>query len=203
VTRRRNELRPVEKLRGIPRRLRALQTWSESFRDSFPPQQTLVESRTHWNWKLPTHSLMVEGKQSTRAMKQDVAQMLVNACGHLIRAKPTWAANYRATCVVVLPLMFGSELCIYTSESYFEGHTTEGVQPNGVTVTHIRDRSLAAQWSLALPPGVRELGVHVEFGGHENGDDAYSADHWMFGEVALNVGVVGSDTSHSPGALLA
>lgn len=51
-----------KKLRGIPRRLRALERWAASFRDEFYPRSGRMERYTHW--KIPVHEALVEGPQA-------------------------------------------------------------------------------------------------------------------------------------------
>ena len=49
-------------LRGIPRRLRALERWASSFRDKFYPRSEHMERYTHW--KIPVHAALVQGSQA-------------------------------------------------------------------------------------------------------------------------------------------
>lgn len=56
-----------KKLRGIPRRLRALARWTKSFSGYFPSQLTPEEK--YWNYKIPVYRNLVEGKQPPRAYK--------------------------------------------------------------------------------------------------------------------------------------
>ncbi|PXX38739.1 DUF3916 domain-containing protein [Undibacterium pigrum] len=114
-----------KKLRGIPRRLRALHKWSDSFQDNFPAAKELAENPRYWNWKIPTDWAMLEGRQSTQSMKREIALLLWQACEHLIRAKPAWASSYRVTCLICLPQMFASEICIYLDEAYFQSKISE------------------------------------------------------------------------------
>lgn len=175
---------PEEKLRGILRRLRSLRAWSEHFRGYFPSRAELSSAGgSYWNWKLPIHQLMVEGWQSTPAMKKEIAQLLVDACGFLVAAKPEWAGDVRVTCLVVVPDMFSSEVCLYLTEEHFASKFFEGTTGDGVVCSTILGRTLSEEWGLHLPAGIHEHGTHIEFAGYGNGEEAYSGDHWLFGEL--------------------
>lgn len=174
--------RPEKRLRGISRRMRSLHKWSSQFKENFPSAIALQDSR-YWNWKLPTHQAMVEGKYSTQQMRQKIAQILVVACANLAMAKPTWAGNYRVTCVICLPDMFSSEICIYLDEGYFKSKIDVGISSDGVSFERIEGRSLANEWALALPTGISEIGIRIKFQGYDDGMDAYQGEHWMYGEI--------------------
>ena len=110
-----------KKLRGIPRRLRALKRWSENFIDYFPDE--LPKGRQYMNWKIPVHAGLVMGKYSTPKIKAECAQRMIEACANLIHAKPIKFKNVRVTALISLPDMFSSEICLYLDEAYFRGHT--------------------------------------------------------------------------------
>lgn len=168
-----------KKVRGIPRRLRALQKWSVSFSGWFPDK--LDPSNRYCNWKIPVLSSLVEGKQATRSTQVECAQQLVNACAHLISAKPPSLPNYRVTCSIFLPNMFDSQVCIYMDEDYYQGHITEGTYEYG-TITRLTEKSLAKNWGLTLPPHVKELGVYLNFDSSED-DWSLVGERWFFGEA--------------------
>src|SRR5690606_30560824 len=111
--------------------------------------------------KIPVCSTLVEGENSSPKTQQECAQLLIDACARLIRAKPLDQHSLRVTCCIALPDMFSSELCIYLQESYFLSHTAPKKDESGEIVT--LNRSLAREWGLKLPEGVREHGVHVNY----------------------------------------
>lgn len=180
MTHRRFTLGSKEKLRGIPRRLRALACWAGSF-DGYFPSDELSTEEEYWNWKIPVDLRLVEGKQTNSAIQTECAQRLIDAAHLIYKARPRNVEGIRVTSVVVLPCMFTSELCIYTSESYYKKHTDVGRGIFG-EITIIKDRSLAREWGLVLPEGFGELGV---LRASEDGDGVpYSSEHWYFGEVS-------------------
>ncbi|WP_282298550.1 DUF3916 domain-containing protein [Stenotrophomonas sp. PS02289] len=178
-------LRPAErgqpKLRYAPRGLRYLQRWSEGFAGKFPSAEELAENPRYWNYKIPVDSGLVEAPYTNPQLQRECAQRMINACAHLIEAKPAGLAHVRVTCSISLPLMFGSELCLYLDEDYYRGHTEPGPYDHG-RLRALQPRSLAREWSLILPPGVGEWGVAAEYPAVEGYDEWYS-DIWYFGEV--------------------
>ncbi len=173
---------PQKKLRGIPRRLRALRKWANDIRDGGFPLQHEIEENSYWNWKIPTHWLLVEGKQSTQAMKNEIVEMMLGACAGLIQAKPDWASSYRVTCWICVPNMHSSEICIFRDEPYFRSKVDECRDETGFQ-SKIAGRSLSSEWGFAVPPGLSELGVRWEYACDTDGWGAYCSDHWMYGEV--------------------
>ncbi len=168
-----------KKVRGVPRRLRALKKWAECFSGWFP-EGLEAESR-YCHWKIPVLSSLVEGRRAKRPIQIECAQRLIEATGHLIASKPAYANKFRVTCVICLPDMFSSEICIYLQEDYFQSMTAESVGRGGTTIT-IKERSLAEEWGLTLPEGVSELGVAVDYRSEED-DWSLVGERWYFGEV--------------------
>lgn len=173
------------KHRSIPHRVRSLHNlreWSSSFSGRFPSSKELAENPRYWNWKVPVCSTLIEGENATPAIQRECAQLLINACAKLIRAKPLNRPDLRVACCVSLPDMFSSELCIYLQESYFLGHITPGTNEFGEIVA-LSSRSLAHEWGLNLPKGVLERGVHVNYPEADT-RESLICDRWFFGEVA-------------------
>lgn len=169
-----------KKVRGVPRKLRWLADWSENFKGYFPDDIPLSER--YWNWKIPVTANMVQGKHAKRDVKAQCAQRLINACKYLIDAKPQTDNFVRVTCVVVLPDMFTSEVCLYLDEDYLHAHTASGIHDKPENLVPA-GRSLAAEWGLLLPAGVSERGVRVEYHDPDEPENSYSGEHWYFGEV--------------------
>ncbi len=174
-----------QKVRGITRRIKALQRWARRFKNNFPAQKELQAHLRYYNWKLPTLSLLVEGRHSSAQIKQQVARILLEACAHLIKGKPAWAKDYRVTCSVALPDMFSSEICIYLDEAYFKSHVEASENKYAesvVKVSRISVRSLANEWCLELPIDFAEIGVRIEDVALR-AEDGFSGERWLYGEV--------------------
>lgn len=162
-----------KKIRGIPRRLRALKRWVESFDGAFPNEQRILEfanSNNYIHWKIPLHRNLVEGKHAKASVVRECMQELLNACSKLIQAKPAHLTQYRVTCVICTPDYFSSEICIYLNETYFESHTR-----GPCLQTHLSDRL-----GLHIPDGMKEVGVDVS---HTFEGESFVGEQWFFGEV--------------------
>ncbi len=175
-----------EKVRGIPRRLRALKRWAEDFSGWFPGSEELDVAERYWNWKIPVIRNLVQGRHVKKQNQIECAQRLIDAASHLMAAKPEDAKEFRVTCSICLPEMFSSEICIYLQEEYFQSHTTDSFKDFGIygsaTKKKIKERSLAKEWGLLLPEGFSEIGIKID---EEDGcpGDSWSGEYWYFGEV--------------------
>lgn len=169
-----------KKLRGIPRRLRSLQKWSESYVAEFPDLSSEDYSYGFWNYKIPVHFSLVQGRQTSRNIQTYCAQMLINAACDIYHSKPVGKDDIRVTCCIVLPDMFASELCLFVSEEYFNMHTQPGNSIFGQLIL-LQGRSLVKEWNLELPMGFSELGV-LRVCENDEGE-LYQSEHWYIGEV--------------------
>lgn len=160
--------------------MRSLRKWSGALSACFPPRGDIPAGTQYWNWKIPVNWALVEGRYSTRDMRRECAQLLIDACSALISAKPAWAKEARVTCCICWPDMFTSEVCIYFDEGYYRSKMGDAA---GERRTRISGRSLAAEWGLVLPGNVAEVGTHWRHDAAGGADDRYASDHWMYGEV--------------------
>lgn len=173
--------KPQKKLRGIPRRLRAMKKGLVSVATCFPSESSF-HSPGYWNYKIPVDWALVEGRQATLTIKREVALQLIQACHALIEVKPQWASSYRVTCNICLPDMHASEICIYSSETYFRLKCGELNNSLG-RQTMIANPSLSSEWQLELPKGMSELGIRWQYDTSPDPDEHYVSDHWVYGEV--------------------
>ena len=167
-----------KKLRGKKRRLRALEAWSKSFLDYFPEQ--ITEDERYWNIKIPVDIRLVQGKYTDQITQAQCAQYLINATYQIYQAKPSNLKHFRVTCVICLPDMFTSEICIYTSEEYFK-YQTEAWDREPEKLDTTLNRSLSKEWELILPQGFCEKGVLRN--NFDLEDKEYFVERWYFGEV--------------------
>jgi len=167
-----------KKVRGIPRRLRAIKIWAESLAGKYP--LNLSPEDRYWNLKIPALLTLVQGKQTSVKIQSICAQQLINAAHRIYLAKPNTSVKSRVTCCVVLPDMFASEICIYTSEEYFKEQVSDGPSRFGV-LERVQGKSLAQMWGLEIPTGFSEIGVSRT---DENDDGiSFVSEHWYFGEI--------------------
>ncbi len=168
-----------KKLRGIPRRLRAIERWAESFAGWYPNIES-AEDR-YYDFKIPVHVHLVEGSQSTADIRRVCAQHLIDVCAHLIAARPDGGIPSWPVAQICTPDMFMSRVTIYTDEEYYRANLTASQSRFGGSAM-ITDRSLAREWGLRLPPGMRERGLLLDFQIEEdNDDDRYIGEHWWYG----------------------
>lgn len=173
---RRLAIKPSKKLRGISRRLRALRKWSESFYNYFP--NSFPDGELYWNWKIPVHASLVEGKFSSDEIRRECAQYLIDACSFLIQAKPLEFAHVKIVARICSLGMFGSEVCIYVDEDYYKSHTTQDEYSKQLS----KGRKLSEEWRLKIPEGFGERLVVWEYTDDEDGE-IYRGEDWFFGEV--------------------
>lgn len=169
-----------KKPRGVIRRLRSLEQWAAELEGWFPVELTVAEC--YFNIKIPVLRGIVEGRHARRQWKVRAAQALINACALVVRSKPIDKLPYRVTCTVCVPDLFTSELCIYSSEDYFQSKVAPDDNNLG-SIKKINGRSLAEEWGLVLPEGIEELGVVWDFTKSSDADDHYLSEHWVYGEV--------------------
>ena len=168
-----------KKLRNIPRRLKALTRWADSFEGSFYAELPL--KRGFENEKIPVIESLVEGKQTTPEILAHCAQQLIRAAGYLLEARPIDAPECWIVANIIIPDMFSSEVCVYTDKSRFLG-STQPFDYEQFRQTRITGRSLASEWGLTVPPGLHEVGFHFM---HEDEDgDIFESEHWYYGEVS-------------------
>ncbi|WP_339099330.1 DUF3916 domain-containing protein [Yersinia enterocolitica] len=168
------------KIRNIPRRIKSLNRWSETFNN--PVRAVFPEEQHYWNYKIPVEINLVQGKYSKQKVKAECVQAMINACSNLMLATADCDDIPRITAVICLPDMFTSEVCLFRSEEYFQSFITEGSSENGSSVL-LRERSLAREWGLILPDGVQELGITLDYYGGDDPDEWFSGEHWYYGQL--------------------
>jgi len=168
------------KIRNIPRRLKTLNLWADTF--NCPERALFPENEYYWNFKIPVDINLVQGKYSTLRDKAACAQAMINACSNLITVTADMDYCPRITAVICLPDMFTSEICLYRSEEYYQSFIIEARSENGASAL-INERSLASEWGLILPANVQELGIALEYYGSEDYDEWFTGERWYYGQV--------------------
>lgn len=168
------------KIRNIPRRIKALNRWAETFHN--PVRALFSEDELYWNYKIPVDKNLVEGKHSNQKTKAECAQALINACSNLMCAIADYENSPRITTVICLPDLFTSEVCLFRSEEYFQSFISEGHSENSSSVI-LREHSLAKEWGLILPDGVQELGITLDYYGGNDPDEWFSGERWYYGQL--------------------
>lgn len=176
-----------KKLRNIPRHLRAITRWAESFEDCF--YEELSSPPDYVNLRIPVIENLVEGKQTTPDILTHCAQQLINVAGHLFKARSDDAPECWIVACIMVPDMFSSRVCVYTDKGRYLGHT-QPFDYEYFRQIRITGQSLACEWGLVVPPGLHEVGF--QFIHEDEEGNTFESEHWYFGEV--------STTDDDPGA---
>lgn len=172
-----------KKLRGVSRRLRALKEWAASFEDIFPRLTDRDYADGYWNCKIPVAWSLAEGPHTTPEIQAICVQAMIDAAYHLAQAKPAHMNDIRVTCLLSLPSLFASELCVYTQEDYYRWHIGEQPWPS-VHKSPIKDKSLCKEWNLSLPSLFSEYGMLVTTEIEDEGErSTYIREDWLIGEI--------------------
>lgn len=172
-----------KKLRGVSRRLRALQEWAASFEGMFPVLTDRDYADGYWNYKIPIAWSLAEGPHTTPEIQTTCVQAMIDAACHLAQAKPAHLNDIRVTCLVSRPNVFASELCLYTREDYYRWHIGEQPWPS-VHKSPITNKSLCKEWNLSLPNMFSEYGMLVTTEiDDEDEKNTYICEDWLIGEI--------------------
>lgn len=156
-------------LRGVPRRLRALEHWASSFRDEYYPRSERMERYTHW--KIPVHEALVEGTRARIEVQAFCIQQLLEAASHLSRAADRSQGYYRVACLLTWPWVHQSEITLFYDRDYYLGFLGE--------TNSLQPARLSHTLALQLPEHFIEHGHDVT-----QPDDEGSVHWWCIGEPA-------------------
>ena len=157
------------KLRGIPRRLRALEHWAASFSGEFHPRINEHERYTHW--KIPVLSTLVQGPQARIEVQAFCVQQLLEAATHLSCAADRSQGYYRIACLLVWPWLHQSEVTVFYDREYYLSFLG---QHNSLAPIRLSDRL-----ALDVPERFIEHGHDVT-----QSDDEVEVQWWCIGEHA-------------------
>lgn len=158
------------KLRGIPRRMRALEKWAQGFQGHVRPRSDQQE--LFWNWKIPVHTALVQGPQTNPDIQaRCVAQLLKAAAGLSEASRGNTHGYYRVACLITWPWLHQSEVTIFYDKDYYEGLLGQS--------NTLAPRRLSEQLALTVPPHFREHGHDVT-----QPDDSVPVEWWCIGEEA-------------------
>ncbi|UZE21773.1 DUF3916 domain-containing protein [Pseudomonas sp. B21-056] len=108
-----------KKLRGIPRRLRALERWAARFKGNYFPRR--YEDQRYDHWKIPVHVFLVQGPQASIEVQAFCVQQLLEAAAHLSRAADRSQGYYRVACLLTWPWLHQSEVTVFYDRDYYLG----------------------------------------------------------------------------------
>lgn len=158
-----------KKLKGIPRRLQALEKWALSFEDFIRPQTDNKEK--YFNWKIPVHSALVQGNQTSIEIQSFCVKQLLNAASYLSNASVNSTGYYRVACLLTWPWLDQSEVTIFYDKEYYEGFL--GKQNT------LAPQRISETLGLKLPLNFLEHGHDVT-----QSDDDVPVQWWCLGQKA-------------------
>jgi hypothetical protein len=157
-----------KKLRGVPRRLRALEKWAENFEGHYYPRSELGEKFSHW--KIPVLSSLVNPPQTTAEIQARCMNAMLQAANFLAQSVTEDQQHYyRVACLFTLPWMFSSEVTIFYDPDYYRGFFGSQHQ--------LAPRKLSAEFGLILPEGFVERGCIVR-----DEEEGLSEEWWCIGQ---------------------
>ncbi len=166
--------RPKEKIRGVERRLRALDLWANQFENCKP----YYDGQNYWNYKIPVIDRLVCPPTTNFEIQKRALQSLVKAVKHLSDSKVSQEVDYyRVAILVTFPHMFHSEVTAFFSREYYESFCyTQNLLPVS--------KSPSKHFNIEIPDGFQEVGTLVEW------EDEYeekiikiSEERWTIGQT--------------------
>ncbi|WP_433738813.1 DUF3916 domain-containing protein [Pseudomonas putida] len=156
-------------LKGIHRRLRALEHWASTFRDEFHPRSEHMERYTHW--KIPVHAALVEGPHARIEDQAFCIQQLLEAACHLSNAADRTQGYYRVACLLTWPWVHQSEIAIFYDQDYYLRFLGES--------NTLKPKRISHTLALRTPTHFIEHGNDVT-----QADDEVAVQWWCIGEPA-------------------
>lgn len=159
-----------KKLRGIPRRMRALEKWAHDFSGYVRPRSGELER--YFNWKMPVHFALVQGRQTSLEIQSRCAAALLKAASCLSDASPGISNGYyRVACLITWPWLHQSEVTIFYDKDYYESFLGKA--------NTLSPRRISEKLSLSVPAHFLEHGHDVT-----QPEDTVSVEWWCIGEEA-------------------
>jgi hypothetical protein len=159
-----------KKLRGIPRRIRALEKWAQGFSGYARPRSEKLER--YFNWKIPVHSALVQGRPTNVEIQSRCAAVLLEAARFLSEASSgTSNGYYRVACLLTWPWLHQSEVTIFYDKEYYESFLGKA--------NALAPKRISEELSLSVPSYFLEHGHDVT-----QPEDTVPIEWWCIGEGA-------------------
>ena len=171
--RRRSFNRPKEKLRGIKRRLKALDKWADAYEGCFPLDSV---NEKFWNCKVPVVDRLVNPPASNKKLQAHCATAMLRAACFIQQAKPANLPYAKVTVLLTYPDMFDSELCVFFDKAYFKRFFSRN-SPD-LSLTPLQGKSLLKQLNIYLPQGFKESGFHCIINDEWDGENHQTIQQW-------------------------
>lgn len=148
-------LAPQRRLRSPERHLQKLAAWAEAFDGVFPSSERLC---VHWH--LPVDGRLVDPPWGQRDLQRRALQLLLDAAARVRRARPADRAHQCVYALVPWPEPCGSEFGVFLDPAYAHDFERRDHPLQIWTRLDSRERSLAGELGLTVPPGFCEIGHH-------------------------------------------
>ncbi|MCB6183084.1 DUF3916 domain-containing protein [Leeia sp. TBRC 13508] len=157
-----------KKLRGIPRRIRALEKWAQGFSGYVRPRSEHLEH--YFNWKIPVHAALVQGRQTNLDIQSRCIAALLEVARLLSEASSGSSSGYyRVACLLTWPWLHQSEVTIFYDKDYYEGFLGK--------VNALAPKRISDKLSLSVPSHFLERGQYVT-----QAEDTVPVEWWCIGE---------------------
>jgi len=164
------------KIRGARRRCSTFARRLAEFTSCFP---TAHDERGYWHLHLPIAQSFIDSPRAAQSIRRECVQLLLDAASRLTALRPP-SVTARVVAAVSTPLLFDSQLIAFFSADYFASFfLRDGPEQQWSALP--ASRSLAREWSLALPSGFSERGFHEHI--HDE-DYEQHGEIWFFGELS-------------------
>jgi hypothetical protein len=174
--------RPNQKVRGIKRRLRALDRWVDSFEqinlDDF-------KDGKYFHWKLPVLDRLVNRPTATKALQKSCFEALLKAAASLSKNKTSDQSEVIVTVLVTQPDMFSSQICVFFDKDYFNEFYHRDDEWG--SLNEIIDNSLADILRAKCPAGFLEKGfLYQTKEQDEERTIVYESQWWLYSDKELD-----------------
>ncbi|HHI78552.1 MAG TPA: DUF3916 domain-containing protein [Planctomycetes bacterium] len=168
--------RPKEKLRGIKRRLKALDKWSESLIGFFP---TEYANEKYWNWKIPILDRMVNRPTTNKGIQAHCARAILRAASSIEKAKPENMKDAIVSALLTYPDMFDSEICVFFCNDYFSNFFIRNSENQ--KLIKLERGSLLSELGITSINGFEETGFHFVMKDRLEGEASiYESEWWSY-----------------------
>ncbi|PCJ47884.1 MAG: hypothetical protein COA74_10650 [Gammaproteobacteria bacterium] len=162
------------KVRGIPRRLRALEKWAEDFEQTVP----IYEHQKYWNYKIPVLDRLVNQPTTNFEIQSKALSCLIIAAAHLAKSPlKEKLPYYKVAVLLVLPDMFSSEVTVFFDKNYYDKfYYTDNLLSD--------NQKPSSQFEIDIPSEFSEVGTIVKWKDEDDNGQTitFSEERWTIGQ---------------------
>ncbi len=160
--------RAYAKVRGVGRRLKALEQWAQSA-DTWNPE--VSEHEEFWHRRIPVLDRLVDPPTTTPQIQRQAIKSLLLAAQKLsdqLKDRP----ECRVAVLLTLPDLFQSEITVFFDQDYYKTfYYQQDLLPDS--------QKPSQRFGFELPPGFVELGNLVEWQTEtEDGETIQCREEW-------------------------